>query len=102
MSRDSGRATRRIHRLGFCALGLLLSSTAETARASVEAPAAEALSGRAYCELGDRLLPHVARATPEAAAEAATHAEEAYSKALAAGDADRAEAWLRFDRAALR
>lgn len=102
MFRDSGRAKRRILRLGCCALGLLLSPTAETARASVEAPDAEALSGRAYCELGDRLLAHVARATPEAAAEAATQAEESYSKALAAGDADRAEAWFGIARARMR
>lgn len=88
--------------MGCCALGLLLSASLETARASVEPPDGEALSGRAYCELGDRLLAHAARATPEAAAEAAAQAEEAYSKALAAGEADRAQAWFGIARARLR
>lgn len=88
--------------MGCCALGLLLAASVEPARASVEAPDGEALSGRAYCELGDRLLAHVATATPEAAAETATQAEEAYSKALAVEDADRAEAWFGVARARLR
>jgi TonB family protein len=88
--------------VGCCALGLLLSLTLETARASVEALEGEVLSGRAYCKLGDRLLRSVARASPKAAAEAATQAEEAFSKALEVGDTDRAEAWSGIARARLQ
>jgi TonB family protein len=91
-------------RCGRCLLGLAqaqqllgkLETAIATTREAVAALAGDPLQGRAYCQLGDRLL--AGEVTPAAAAEA----EAAYGKALDAGAAYRAEALSGIAEARLR